>query len=169
MNTLYWNMYSVHFSHSVMSNSLQLFANRLAAHQASLSVTNSRSLLKLTSIELVMPSNHLILCHPLLFLPHSFTESGSFLVCQFFASGGQSIGAFASASVLPVNIQQWFPLGLTGLISFLLKELSGVFSNITVQKYQFFGAQLSLWSNSHIQTWLLGKWQLWLDGPLSAK
>ena len=64
MNTLYWNMYSVHFSHSVMSNSLQLFANRLAAHQASLSVTNSRSLLKLTSIELVMPSSHLILSSP---------------------------------------------------------------------------------------------------------
>ena len=64
MNTLYWNMYSVHFSHSVMSNSLQLFANRLAAHQASLSVTNSRNLLKLTSIELVMPSSHLILSSP---------------------------------------------------------------------------------------------------------
>ena len=64
MNTLYWNMYSVHFSHSVMSNSLQLFANRLAAHQASLSVTNSRSLLKLMSIELVMPSSHLILSSP---------------------------------------------------------------------------------------------------------
>ena len=64
MNTLYWNMYSVHFSHSVMSNSLQLFANRLAAHQASLSVTNSRSLLKLTSIELLMPSSHLILSSP---------------------------------------------------------------------------------------------------------
>ena len=101
------------------------------AHQASLSFTISWSLLKLMSIELVMPSNHLILCRPLLFLPQSFPSSGSFLMSQLFASGGQSIGA--SASVLPVNIQDWFPLGLTGWIFLQSKGLSRVFSNTTVQ------------------------------------
>ena len=85
-----------------------------AAHQASLSITNSQSLLKLRSIELVMPSNHLILCHPLLFLPSIFPSLGVFPVNQLFTSGGQSIGASASALVLPMNIQDWFPLGLTG-------------------------------------------------------
>ena len=80
----------------------------------------------------------------------SFPASGSFLMSQFFASGGQSIGASASASVLPMNIQDWFPLGWTGWTSLLSKGLSRVFSNITVQKYQFFSAQFSLWSNSHI-------------------
>ena len=88
----------------------------IAACQASLSITNSWSLLKLMPIESVMPSNHLILCCPLLH-PLSFPISGSFPVSQFFASGGQSNGASASASVLPMNIQGWFPLGLTGLIS----------------------------------------------------
>ena len=83
-----------------------------AAHQASLSITNSHSLLRLMSIESVMPSYHLILCHPL-FL-QSFPASGSFPMNQFFTSGGQSIGASASASVLPMNIQDWFPLGCTG-------------------------------------------------------
>ena len=84
---------------------------------------------------------------------------------QFFASGGQSIRASASALVLPINIQDWFPWGLTGLISLQSKELSRVSSNTTVQKYQFFSAQLSLWSNSHIHTWLLEKPWLWQDGP----
>ena len=83
--------------------------------------------------------------------PQSFLSSGSFPMSQLFASGGQSIGASASATVLPMNIQDWFPLGLTGLISLLSK---GLFS-ITVQKHKFFGTQLSLWSNSHIRTWLL--------------
>ena len=81
--------------------------------------------------------------------------SGSFPVSQLFPSGGQIIGASASASVLPMNIQHWFPLGLTGLISFQSKELSRVFSSTTVWNHQFFGAQPSLWSNSHIHTWLL--------------
>ena len=85
----------------------------------------------------------------------SSTASVSFPMSQFFASGGQSIGA--SASVLPTYIQDWFPLELTGLISLQSKGLSGVFSNTTVQKHQFFSAQLSLWSNSHIHTWLLEK------------
>ena len=87
----------------------------------------------------------------------SFPASGSFPMSQFFASGGQSIGASASASVLPMNIQDWFPLGLTGLISLLFKGLSRVFSSTTVQKHQFFGAQTSLWSSSHSHTWLLKK------------
>ena len=101
----------------------------------------------------------------------SFPASGSFQMSQFFASGSQSIGASASASstVLPVTIQDWFPLGLSGLISLQSKGLSRAFSNTTVQKHQFFSAQLSLWSNSHIHTWLLGKPWLWLVGPLSAK
>ena len=85
----------------------------------------------------------------------SFPASGSFQMSQFFPSGGQSIAA--SASVLSVNIQDWFPLGWTGCISLQSKGLSRVFSNTTVQKHQFFGTQLSLWSNSHIHTWLLEK------------
>ena len=87
----------------------------------------------------------------------SFPASGTFLMSQFFASGGQNIGASASASVLPINIQDWLALELTGLISLQSKGLSRVFSNTTVQKYQFFSAQLSLWSNSYIHTWLLEK------------
>ena len=83
--------------------------------------------------------------------------SGSFPVSQFFASSGQSIGVSASASVLPINIQDWFPLRLTGSISLLSKGLSRVFSNTTVQKHQFFSTQPSLWSSSHICTWLLKK------------
>ena len=86
-----------------------------------------------------------------------FLASGSFPISQFFTSGGQSIGVSASTSVLPVNVQNWFPLGWTGWISFQSKGLSRIFSNITVQKHQFFGAQLSLWSTSHIHTWLLEK------------
>ena len=92
----------------------------------------------------VMPPNCLIFCHPLLLLLQSFPESGSFQISQFFASGGQSIGASASASVLPMNIQDWSPLGWTGWISLQSKGLSRVFSNTTVQKHQFFSAQLSL-------------------------
>ena len=87
----------------------------------------------------------------------SFPASGSFLMSQLFTSGGQSIGVSASASVLPMNIQDWFPLGLTGFISLQSKGLSRVFSNTTVQKHQLFGTQLSLWSNSHIHTRLLEK------------
>ena len=84
-------------------------------------------------------------------------HQGSFLMSQFFKSGGQSIGASASASVLPMNIQGWFPLGLISLSSLPSKGLSRVFFNTTVQKRQFFGTQPSLWSNSHIYTWLLEK------------
>ena len=90
-------------------------------------------------------------------LLQSFPASGSFPMSQFFASGGQSIGASASASVLQMNIQDWFPVGLTDLISFQSKGLSKIFSNTTVQKHRFFGFQPSLWSNFHICIWLLEK------------
>ena len=126
-----------------------------AAGQASLSITNSWSLLTLTSIELVMPSNHFILCHPLL-MPSIFPNIKVFSN-ESVLRISQSTGASASALVLPMNIQDWFPLGLTGLISLLSRELSRVFSSTTIWKYWFFGIQLSLWSNSHIHTWLLEK------------
>ena len=87
----------------------------------------------------------------------SFPASGFFQMSQVFTSGGQSTGVSASASVLPMNIQDWFPLGWTGWISLLSKGLSRVFSNTTVHKHQYFGAQLSLYPNSHIHTWLLEK------------
>ena len=116
-------------------NHVRLFATPwTTACQASLSITSSWSPPKPMSIEQMMPSNHLILCHPLLLLRHSFPSSGSFLRSQFFASGSQSIGASVSASVLPMNIQNWFPLGLTGFISLQSKGLSRVFSSTTVQK-----------------------------------
>ena len=83
----------------------------------------------------------------------SFPASGSFSMSQFFASGGQSVGVSASVSVLPMNIQKWFPLGWIFWISLLSKGLSRVFSNTTIQKHHFFSAQLSLYSNSHIHTW----------------
>ena len=102
-------------------------------------------------------------CHPTIsfsvtpfsFCPQSFPASGYFPVSWFFASSGQNIGASVSASVLPMSIQSWFPLGFIGLISLLFKGLSRVFSCTTIPKHQFFGTQSSLWSNSHICTWLL--------------
>ena len=109
-----------------------------AAHQTSLSITTSQILLKLMSIASVMPSNHLILFSSCF---QSFPASGSFLMSQLFPSGGQSIRVSASTSVLPMNIQDWFPLGLTGLIFYLSKWISRVF-NTTVQKHQFFGTRL---------------------------
>ena len=128
-----------------------------AACQASLSFRISWSLLNLISLESTLPPNHLILYHPLLLLPSIFPSIRSFLMSQFFTSGGQSIGVSASASVLPMNIQGWFPLGLTGLIPLLSKGLSRVFCSTTVWKHQFFGTQISSWSNSHGHTWLLEK------------
>ena len=98
-----------------------------------------------------------------------FPASRSIPINQLFTSGGQSIRVSASAFILPMNIQGWFLLGLTDLISLQFKGLSRVFSNTTVQRNQFFGTQPSLWSNSHIHTWLLEKPQLWQYGPLSAK
>ena len=101
--------------------------------------------------------------------PQSFPASGSFQISQLFASVSQNIGISASTSVLPMNTQDWSPLGWTGWISLQSKGLSRVFSNTTVQKHQFFGAQLSSQSSSHIHTWLLEKQLPWLDGSLLAK
>ena len=137
-----------------------------AACQASLFFTIIQSWLKLRSIELVMVSNHLIPCRPLLLLPSIFPSISVFLTSLLFTSGSQSIKISASASILLVKIQGWFPLGLTGLI-LLSKGLSRVSSNI-IQKHQFFSAQASLWSSSYIHTWLLEKPQLWLYRSLSA-
>ena len=131
-------------------------------HQASLSITNSRSLFKLMSMKSVIRSKHLILCGPLLLLPSILPSISLFQWVSSSASGGQSIGASVSASVLPMNIQEWLPLGWTGLICLQSKGLSRVFSNTTVQKHQFFGTQLSSWPNSHIHTWPLERPQLWL-------
>ena len=146
-----------HSLSSVLSR-VWLFATPwTAALQTSLSITNS------WACSDSCPSSWW--CHPAIlssvvpFSSHlqSFPASGSFPMSQLFASGGQRTGVSASVSVLPMNIQDWFPLGWTGWISLQSKGLSRVFSNTTVQKHQFFGAQLSLWSNSHIHTWPLEK------------
>ena len=118
------------------------------------SITNSRSSLRLMSIE-SMPSSHLILCHPLLFLtPIPPSIRGLF---QWVNSSHEVAKVSALASVLPMNTQDWSPLECTGWSSLQSKGLSRVFSNTTVQKHQFFNAQLSSQSNSHIHTWLLEK------------
>ena len=128
------------------SSVLLLFATPCTtALQVSLFITNSQGLLKLMALSQW--------CHPTISSSvvafssrlQSFPASGSFQISQFFASGGQSIGVSASTSVLPMNIQDWFPLGWTGWISLQSKGLSRVFSNTTVQKHQFFAAQLSLY------------------------
>ena len=158
---------SVQFSFSVLSDSLWPHGLQHARLPCPLSTpgacSNSR------------PSSRW--CHPTIsssVVPffsclQSFPTSGSFLISQLFSSGGQSIGVSASASVLPMNIQDWFPLGWTAWISLQSKGLSRDFSNITVQKHQFFSVQFSLQPNSHIHTWLLEKPWLCLDGPLLAK
>ena len=143
------------FSHSFMSNSLLphgLQQDRLPCPSPSPRVCSNSCPLSqwchpTISSSVVPISSHL----------QSFPASGSFPMSWLFPSGGQSIGASASASVLPKNIQGWFPLGQTGLNSLLSKGLSRVFSSTTVQNHQFFGTQPSLWSNSHIHTWLLEK------------
>ena len=138
----------------------------IAAHQASLSITNPRSSLKLT---LVMSSSHLILCHPLLHQPPIPPASESFPISQFVAWGGQSTEVTALASFLQTNTQDWSPLEWTGWISLQSKALARVFSSTTVQKHQFFSAQHSSQSNSHIHTWPQEKPQPWLNGHLLAK
>ena len=153
------NWQRIFISSSVQSLScVRLFATPwIAAYQASLSITNSQSLLKLMPIKLW--------CHPAISssvipfssCPQSLPASGSFPMSQLFPWGGQSIGVSASASVLPMNTQDWSPLGWIGWNSLQSKGLSRVFSNTTVQKHQFFSAQPSSQSNSHIPTWPLGK------------
>ena len=125
----------------------------IAARQASPSITNSRSSLRLMSIELVMPSSHLILCRPFSSCPQSLPASESFPMSQLLAWGGQSTGVSALASFLPKKSQGWSPLEWTGWICLQSKGLSKVSSNTTVQKHQFFCAQPSSQSNSHIHTW----------------
>ena len=132
-----------------------LFATPCTAGcQASLSITNSQSLL--LSIESVMPSNHLTLCRPLLLPPSVFPSIKVFSYESALHMRWPNIGVSTSASVLPMNIQDWSPLGWTGWISLQSKGHSRVF-NTTVQKHQFFSTQLSSQSNSHIHTWLLEK------------
>ena len=141
----------VQFSHSVMSDSLWPHEPQHARPPCPSPTPGVYSNLYLSSWW----------CHPAISssvvpfssCPQSLPASGSFLMSQLFASGGQSIGVSASASVLPMNTQDWSPLGWIGWISLQSKGLSRVFSKATVQKHQFFGAQLSLQSNSHIHTW----------------
>ena len=128
-----------------------------AACQASLSITNSRSLLKLMSIEPVMPSNHLILCCPFLLPSSIFPTIRVFSNESTLHMRWPKYCVSALLSVLPMNTQDLSPLEWTGWISLQSKGLSRVFFNTTVQKHQFFGAQLSSQSNSHIHTWLLEK------------
>ena len=126
----------------------------IAAHQASLSITNSRSSVRLMSIESVMPSSHLILIVPFSSCLQSLPASESFPMSQLFAWGGQSTGVSALASFLPKKSQGWSPSEWIGWISSLQsKGLPRVFSNTTVQNHQFFSAQPSSQSNSHIHTW----------------
>ena len=135
---------------------VQLFAIPwTSARQDSLSFTISLSLLKLMSIESVIPSNHLILCCHLLSCPQSFPASESFPMSQLVASVAKVLELQLQHQSFPMNIQDWFPLRLTGLISLLSKGFSRVFASTIVWKHQFFGTQHSLWSNSHICTWVL--------------
>ena len=149
---------------------VQLFATPwIAARQASLSVTNSQSLLKLMPIESVMPSSHLILCRPLLLLPPIPPSIRVFSNESTLQMRWPKYWSF-SFSISPCNEHQDpSALGWTGWVSLQSKGISRVFSNTTVQKHQFFCAQLSLLSNSHIHTWPLEKPKSWPDGPLLTK
>ena len=144
---------SVQFSHSVVSNSLWPHGLQHAHHQhPELAQTHVHWV-----SDTIQPSHPLSSPSPPFSSLQSFPASESFQMSQFFSSGGQNIGTSSSASILSVNTQDWSPLGWTGWISLQSKGLSRVFSNTTIQKHQFFGAQLSLWSNFHIHTWLLEK------------
>ena len=148
-----WNkipLSSVQFTHSVISDSLW-------PHEPQHARPPCPSPTPGVYPNSVMPSNHLILYCPLLLLPSIFPNIRSFQMSQLFTSGDKNIGVSASTSVLPMNTQDWFPLGWTGWISLQSKGLLRVFSNTTVQKHQFFGTQPSSQSNSHIHTWPLEK------------
>ena len=148
----------VQFSSVQSLSRVQLFLTPwIAAPQASLSITISRSSLKLTSIRWVMPSSHHILCHHLFLLPPISPNIRVFSNKSTLLWGGQSTGVSASASFLPKNTHGWSPLEWTGWISLQSKGLSSVFPKTTVQKHQFFSAQLSSLFNSHMHTWLLEK------------
>ena len=158
---LLWWLLQAQFSSVQSLSHVQLFATPwTAAYQASLSIANSQSLLKLTSIKLVMPSNHLILCHSLLLLPSIFPSIRVYLNELVLHIRWPKYWSF-SFSISPSNeysgLISWIYRKLTGWISLQSKGISRVFSNTTVQKHQFFGTQLSLQSNSYIHTWLLEK------------
>ena len=156
MKTVWWQpVYSVQFSHSVVCNTLRHHELQYARPPCPSPISGVHT----------NPYPLSQWCHPIISFPvvpfsscpQSFPAWGSFQMSQLFTSGGQSIGVSASTSVLPMNTQDWSPLGWTGWISLQSKGLSRVFSNTTVQKHQFFGTQLSLQSNCHIHTWLLEK------------
>ena len=150
----YLSPWTCQFSSIQLLSRVRLFATPwITARQASLSITISRSSLRLTSIESVMPSSHLILCRPLLLLPPIPPSITVFPMSQLFAWGGQSTRVSALASFLPKKSQGWSPSEWTGWTSLQSKGLSRVFSNTTVQKHRFFGTQPSSQSNSHIHTW----------------
>ena len=168
------NKSSINVSYQQLFSSVQslscvrLFVSTwTAVHRAFLFINNSQSLFKLFLSSWW--------CHPTIscsVIPFSSclqSFPASFQMSQLFASGGQSIAVSALASVLPMNIQNWFPIRWTDWISLLSKGLSRLFSNTTVQKHQFFGSQLSSQSNSHIHTWPLEKPWPWLDGPFLTK
>ena len=136
---------------------VQLFATTWTAAHPALSSADSQSVLKLMSTEPVVLSHLSPSAAPCCFCLQSIPASGSFPVSQLLPSGIHNIGASVSASVLPMNIQGWFPLGFTGLILLLSKGLSRLFFSTMIQKHKFFGAQPTLWSNYHIHTWLLEK------------
>ena len=141
---------SIQFSSSVASDSLQPHGLQYTRPPVHHQLPEPSQTLVHHVSDAIQPSHP----RPLLLPPSIFPASGSFPMSQLFAWGGQSTGVSASASVLPVNTQDWFPLGWTGWISLQFKELSRVFSNTTIQKHQSFGAQPS---NSHIHTWPLEK------------
>ena len=145
---------SAQFSHSVVSDSLR---PHVLQHARFLCPSPTPRAYSIMSIESVMPSNHLTLCRPLPLPVSIFPTIRAFSSESVLRIRWPYIGVAASASVLPMNIQDWFPLGWTGWISLQSKGLSRVFSKTTVQKHQFLSAQLSLESNSHIHTWLLEK------------
>ena len=144
---LWWWPKRLLFSHSVVSNSLR---PHVLHHLPELVQTHVHWV-----SDVIQPSRPLPSPSPPAF--NFSPASGSFPMSWLFTSGGQNVGVSASVSVLPVNIQDWFPLGLIGLISLQSKGLSRIFSKTIVRKHQFFNAQPSLWSNSHIHTWLLEK------------
>ena len=144
---------SVQFSHSVVSDSLRPHESQHARPPCPSPTPGVHS--DSTSIESVMPSSHLVRCHPLLLLPSIFPSIRVFSNESVLHIRWPNIGVSASRSVL--TIQDWSPLGWTGWISLQSKGLSRVFSNTTVQRHQFFGAQLSSQSNCHIHTWPLEK------------
>ena len=155
LSSTYTCVWLLLFSHSVMSNSLQphgLKHARLPIPSPFPWVCPNSCPLSQWCLPTISSS-----VVPFSSCLQSLPASRFYLVSWLFTLGGQSIGASASGSVLPMNIQDWFPLGLTGLISLLSKGLSRVFSNTIVQKHQFFNTQPSLWSNSHVCTWLLEK------------